>query len=138
MAFDYQHSQYRTARTQSFQRSDGLCQYCGQVPATEAHHWRMQYKPASETTPDELTALCSLCHELATSLRRFRGNRFEFIAKVLEILGDGYAGKPTNGIQVEQSQGLLPKRMNRVDVGELHLPNVEAAAAKLPKRQERS
>ena len=72
-------------------------------------------------------------------MRRFRGNRFEFIARVLEVLGDEYDGEPTSGVKVEQPQVLLPKRMNRVDVGDLHLPNVGTANdAKLPKRQKRS
>lgn len=138
MAFDYQHKQYRASRAQAFERSDGLCQYCGQFPATEAHHWRMQYKPPSETTPDELTALCSLCHELATSMRRFKGNRFEFIAKVLGVLGDEYDGKPTEGIKLEQSKVTLPKRVSRTEADYYQMPRVEPIiSTKLPKRQKR-
>ena len=138
MAFDYQHPQYRASRTQAFKRSDGLCQFCGQYDATEAHHWRMQYKPESETTPDELTALCSLCHELATSMRRFKGNRFEFMAKTLKVLGDEYDGKPTVGIKLEQPKSMLPKRVSRNEADYYQIPKVETiTSTKLPKRQRR-
>ena len=47
-----------------------MCQFCGKLPATEAHHYDLEYPPAAETTGNHLTALCSPCHEVATTLRR--------------------------------------------------------------------
>ena len=71
--FDYNHPTYREARCRAISRSDGWCQFCGLRKATEGHHWRGykggHYKPEEETMPEELTALCSSCHKLATIIR---------------------------------------------------------------------
>ena len=52
-------------------RSRGICQLCGNRAATEGHHWAEQYPSGDDVTADDLTALCNLCHVLATTLRRF-------------------------------------------------------------------
>ena len=83
VGYNYQHPQYLAARDEAFARSDGICQFCGQKPAVEAHHWAERYPPESETTADDLTALCGLCHEMATTKRRFvrlGGDDYGFMA----------------------------------------------------------
>ncbi|MYC36242.1 MAG: hypothetical protein F4X66_04940 [Chloroflexi bacterium] len=73
--YDYFHTQHRAARAQAFARSDGVCQFCGMRDANEGHHWEFwSYKPEKDTTADDLTALCVVCHEIATNLRKFQGN----------------------------------------------------------------
>ena len=71
MGYNYRHGQYLAARRGAFLRSGGVCQFCGQREATEAHHWAVEYGPEAEVTPEQLTALCQPCHDLATELRRF-------------------------------------------------------------------
>ena len=71
-------------------------------------------------------------------MRRFKGNRFEFMAKVMGVLGDEYEGKPTSGVKVEQPQVSLPKRVSRVEADYYQMPKVETiTSTKLPKRQRR-
>ena len=60
---------YRLAREAAFRRSGGRCQLCGRRQAQEAHHWALRYPPDDEVTADDLTALCRLCHWLATLQR---------------------------------------------------------------------
>ena len=52
-------------------RSGGICQFCGQREATDAHHWASSYCAEEEVTEDDLTALCRPCHDIATALRGF-------------------------------------------------------------------
>ena len=71
---------YLTARPGAFQRSRRkagvICQLCGWFLAVETHHWagtpltNDSYPEKGETTPDDLIALCNLCHHLATVIRR--------------------------------------------------------------------
>ena len=82
------------ARAAAFDRSAGVCQLCGQAPATEAHHWAGTplagpYPPDSALTAADLTALCGICHEIATTLRRFHrhgGDRFSFMRSLKEAV----------------------------------------------------
>ena len=71
--FDYNHPVYREARDRAFLRSEGWCQFCGLRKAEEAHHWRGyvggDYKREAETTANDLIALCSSCHKIATTIR---------------------------------------------------------------------
>ncbi len=64
---------YQVARFQAMARSGGMCQLCGHVPATETHHWAPDRVPNARVVPDDLTALCTRCHELAHVLRRHEG-----------------------------------------------------------------
>ena len=68
--YDYGHPVHRAARAGAFTRSGGLCQFCGQRPAVEGHHWAMRYPPEADMTANDLVALCSPCHDIATTLRR--------------------------------------------------------------------
>ena len=100
MAFDYHHEQYRRARAEAFRWSGGLCQFCGVHPASESHHWALQYKTASETTPDDLTALCGPCHAVATELRRlhrYGGSVWSFYSKLREVLEQCDIKSPSAG-----------------------------------------
>lgn len=85
MAYDYGHPQYLAAREEALGRSGGVCQFCGQKPAAETHHWAERYPPEVETTAADLTALCNLCHEMATTMRRFvraGGDYHSFMAEL--------------------------------------------------------
>ena len=70
VAADYKHPAYLAARRDAFNRSAGLCQFCGLRPAEEAHHWDMRYPAPEHMTGDRLTALCKECHHTATTARR--------------------------------------------------------------------
>ena len=62
---------FKLARAQAFNRSGGTCQLCGAAPATDAHHWAFDdYLSGEDVEADDLVALCQLCHEVATTLRR--------------------------------------------------------------------
>ena len=72
---------YRFARLKAIRRSQNTCQFCGMAPAVEAHHWADRYPSGDEVTENDLTAMCTLCHDLFTSLRRFirsGGTRWQF------------------------------------------------------------
>ena len=90
--FNYQHSVYLNAKEECFNRSDGMCQLCGQEPADHAHHWKERYDAAENTKPEHLTALCSFCHdEIATPLRRFTrrgGNRAYIASAINQAIGE--------------------------------------------------
>ena len=60
---------YLRAREGAFRRSNGICQFCGNRRAAEAHHWALRYPTDAEVTANDLVALCRLCHWMAT-LRR--------------------------------------------------------------------
>ena len=91
MAYDYSHPQHKAARAEAMARSGGVCQLCGQRPAVEGHHWKYgRYKPPSETTADDLTGLCHVCHEIATTLRRFRGDIWTFMSCFRESVAETY------------------------------------------------
>ena len=73
------------SRAKALLRSGGICQFCGQRAATDAHHWAERYPEDSEITANDLTALCAVCHSIATSFRRFTragGNVFQFRANL--------------------------------------------------------
>ena len=78
---------YQKARPKAFARSGGTCQFCGHRDATHCHHWAKEYPPADRITPDDLTALCFVCHEMLTLLRRFTcagGSVFHFLSAMKE------------------------------------------------------
>ncbi|MDE2703437.1 MAG: hypothetical protein OXI35_00090 [Gemmatimonadota bacterium] len=74
MLYDYDHPQHKKAAKEARNRSEGWCQFCGMEEAEEAHHWRgcsiNDYKPAEETTHEELTSLCRGCHQIATKIKQ--------------------------------------------------------------------
>ena len=50
----------------------------------EAHHWAHRYPAADDTAADGLTALCSICHEIATTMRQFEGVVFMTGSEILD------------------------------------------------------
>lgn len=71
MGFDYHHPAYRQARADAFSRAGGLCQNCGQHEATHAVHVALEYPPAAETQPGDLTAMCYTCQQMNRNLRAY-------------------------------------------------------------------
>ena len=61
---------FQKAREAALARSNGVCQACGHFKATAAHHWQKRYSSDAEITPEHLTGLCDLCHEMVTTLRK--------------------------------------------------------------------
>ena len=61
----------RVARKEAFDRSNGVCQFCGLAPASEAHHHAYpKYPREKDLSADDLVALCKPCHQTATYIRR--------------------------------------------------------------------
>lgn len=57
-----------------------ICQFCGQDPSSEAHHWRYHIHE-KDTTANDLVAVCRFCHNIITEYRKFRmsgGDRWQF------------------------------------------------------------
>ena len=97
MGFDYSHPVYRAARAKAIKRSGGVCQLCGQRDATEAHHWAINYPAEVDTTANDLTALCAICHEIATTIRRFHGDVWNFKAKFQETIAECFTSSESKG-----------------------------------------
>lgn len=69
--FNYDHPAFREAAHGCKRRARHCCQRCGKkAGGVQAHHWARAYKPASETTAADLTALCAKCHQEITWVRR--------------------------------------------------------------------
>ena len=62
--YNHRHPTARRARKACLDRSNRICQGCGEQEATEGHHWT--YPPEEETTADHLTGFCPYCHHLIT------------------------------------------------------------------------
>ena len=81
---------FPAARRKAIERSGGLCQLCGRTQATDAHHWANDgYPDGIDCTENDLTALCAVCHSIATEFRRFLragGSRWQFKASIQETL----------------------------------------------------
>lgn len=79
MASDHQHPNYKKAKALAFERSKGVCQFCGLKKAEEAHHWHgyqdltgyknICYKPVEKIKGEDLTALCKDCHRIASAIK---------------------------------------------------------------------
>ena len=100
-AFDYGDLSFQLAADAAKARSDGHCRICGRKRPLDAHHWRRwPYRPAAQTTADELIGLCREgCHDLADGIRfvhalgispeRLRIRLSETIADLLRPVDDG-------------------------------------------------
>lgn len=67
---------FRKATRLAISRSGGKCQFCGQRKAEEGHHWAwLDYPSDDEVQGHDITALCKVCHELATLLRDWVGRK---------------------------------------------------------------
>ena len=113
---DSYQGRYLVARKESIERSGGKCQFCGKNEATQSHHWAfLNYPSGDDVTSDDLTALCNICHEIATTMRRFLregGSTFQFrslFGKVIEECGipAQLKARPLSSCTTEQ-QGSTP------------------------------
>ena len=98
--YDYSHPQHRRSRGGALARSRGRCQGCGYGPAEHAHHWQLRYLPPWATTSDHLTALCLLCHQVMTLLRKFLsvgGDPNRFLAILKAALAEAMETGPRTG-----------------------------------------
>ena len=113
---------FKLARAQAFDRSGGTCQLCGTAQATDAHHWALDDYPSGEdVTADDLVALCTLCHEVATTLRRTLragGNRFEIVHNITRSIASCSTGSeypaPAPSSCTTGQPGLTPAALSAV------------------------
>ena len=78
---------YQKARRKVLSRHR-KCRICGDLPASEAHHsW--YHINESDTTEDDLVAVCSYCHIVITMMRKFfisGGDRSQFKKNLKEAM----------------------------------------------------
>ncbi len=85
------------AREEARKRSNYTCQSCGKKDKNlQGHHWapKRDYPSDNEVTPDDLTALCPLCHAAISRIRELLAidkNR-EGIQKAFENSRDNLEG----------------------------------------------
>ena len=99
------------ARAEAIERSNGACQFCGQRAATDGHHWAMQYPDDSQITASDITALCGVCHEVATTLRRLvshGGTIWQFMGVLREAITQCDIRSPSSGLLDSSSTTALP------------------------------
>ena len=77
------------AKEKACKRSDNRCQSCGKKGENlQGHHWapKRDYPSENEVTPDDLTALCPLCHAAISRIRELlvKDNNREDIQKAFE------------------------------------------------------
>ena len=91
-------------------RNGGDCSFCGLSAAVETHHSGLVYPCGARGSccgrrrvgVGDLVGLCSVCHLVATTLRRFvgaGGSVFEFSARFMEVIaqcgtGSGFRDYP--------------------------------------------
>ena len=110
--YNYKHPRHLKARADAFKRSDGQCQFCGKAAAVEGHHWAWPKYPMEDViTGDDMIALCNVCHEVATTLRRFKGDIFRMAASVRHAVEKEYAGPRVSSKLVAKTQNRLPDKM---------------------------
>ena len=122
--YDYFHPNYRRARGGARARSRGVCQGCGYRLAEHTHHWAQRYLPPEATTPDQLTALCPVCHRILTLLRRFLsvgGDAGRFLDILEAALAKAGETVPRTGraLRVRGAYGARVGGRTRPRVGEL-------------------
>ena len=89
--YNYFHPNHRLAREGANARSDGLCQSCGGMKATEAHHFARPYRHPEDVTADDLSMFCWCCHDTTHDFIFFilaGGSPEEFRAIVSEAVAN--------------------------------------------------
>ena len=112
--YNYFHHNYRLARAGANDRSDGLCQSCGGLKATEAHHWARQYRRPEDVTADDLSMFCWCCHDTAHDFIFFMiagGSPEEFRAIVSEAIAIALLRRVGTGIGSDLRVG-RPRRLD--------------------------
>ena len=137
MSFDYHHPAYRQARADAFSRAGGLCQNCGSHEATHAVHVALEYPPAAETQPGDLTAMCNTCQQMNRDMRAYlkAGGSIYELAGALAVAirqavpGVGVPSAMLRGGQPQPSVMTgLPKKPRRRTPAELVRQAIEAPA----------
>ena len=94
---------YRKLRRRVLARNGGDCSFCGLSGAVEVHHSPLVYPCGGrglccgrrKVRESDLVGLCWVCHELATTLRRFcraGGSVFGLLARLVESTFMVYGG----------------------------------------------
>ena len=125
--YDHRHPTARSARDACLDRSNGICQGCGQRKATEGHHWT--YPPESETTGAHLTGFCKNCHDLITWSVVFfsRGGSRDllaelfplFLARLLDLRDRPEPKRIGRALQVDRAWGAVVSGTTRPRPGEV-------------------
>ena len=101
---------YTEARAQCLARTNQECALC-ERPAVQSHHRAMNYPCGKCITESDLIPLCLLCHEVATTIRRFHGNIWNFMATFREAIDTCYSTSKLRGFAPSSctpGQGLTP------------------------------
>ena len=125
--YDHRHPAARRARAECLARSDDTCQSCGELKATEGHHW--VYPLEEDTTGNHLTALCGHCHDLITWYVRFvslggsrqlLGEIFPaFLSRLLDRRDRPETGRVGRARRVRHAWGAVVSGASRPCVGEV-------------------
>ncbi len=81
---------YKIARAKALKRNP-ICQFCGRRNSTTAHHWALVYPSGADCTDTDLTALCQICHDIATQIRRLErtgGDIWKLMSSVKDIVAE--------------------------------------------------
>ena len=102
--YDHRHPTPQRAREECIDRSDGICQGCGDQEATEAHHWT--YPSGERTTADHLTGFRRFCHDLITWATWFvhKGGAPQILTELFPTFFAGLLERPA---------GSEPRRVGR-------------------------
>ena len=142
---------YRVVRAEVLARNGGVCALCGFARAVEAHHSGLKYPCGSDrlccgrrkVEVGDLVGLCSLCHELVTTLRRFRragGSVYVLVARFKEVIagcgtGSGFGVLARSSLtterpdwtpaNVEKAQIARRRGSDRTEADEVRLRELE-------------
>ena len=86
MASDPYGSCYQKMRPGVLGRNSGTCAFCGIQDAAECHHGMVNYPDHKELKEDQLVQLCEDCHQLATSIRKWKWRFNANPGNVVEVL----------------------------------------------------
>ena len=125
--YNHRHPTARRARKACLDRSNRICQGCGEQEATEGHHWT--YPPEEETTAAHLTAFCRNCHDLITwavwffsvgGSRDLLGEVFPvFLARLLDLRDRPEPKRIGRALRVGHAWGAVVSGMTRPRTGEV-------------------
>ena len=77
---------YQKMRPGVLGRNSGICAFCGIQSATDCHHGMIKYPDHTDLKEDQLVQLCSDCHALATSMRKWNWRFNANPGNVVEVL----------------------------------------------------
>ena len=121
-SYDYNHPNHLCARGKAAARSRGHCQSCGQLEATEAHHWAPVYPRAEDVTADDLTMVCWVCHDTTHDFIFFRnagGSPTQFRTIVSEAVAEWLVRRGGMDIRSDMLRVGRPRRLAEDEWGAL-------------------